>query len=146
MDEVWIRSKEFPEIQVSSFGRVLIDPVTYKGSRGGFITTKTKPTVGSLSSKNKGSYKFYKLFNRRLRINKNMSRLVAETFLGKAPFEGAVVMHLDDNPLNNRVSNLSWGAQKDNLNTETFIKYCKSRRGDDSPVGKYLKRIRGSKY
>lgn len=48
------------------------------------------------------------------RPNAVVHRIVAETFLGPPPFEGAVVRHLDDNPTNNRVENLAWGSHKEN--------------------------------
>lgn len=41
-------------------------------------------------------------------------RLVAEFFLNPKPFDGAVVRHLDGNPLNNCASNLAWGTQAEN--------------------------------
>src|SRR4051812_39982225 len=41
-------------------------------------------------------------------------RIVAEVFLGPRP-EGAVIRHLDGNPLNNAVSNLEWGTPSDNM-------------------------------
>lgn len=40
--------------------------------------------------------------------------LVALTFLGPRP-EGADVRHLDGDPLNNRVDNLSYGSRMDNI-------------------------------
>jgi HNH endonuclease len=63
-------------------------------------------------------------------------RLVAEAFLGPPPFDGAVVMHIDENAANNRPSNLRWGSQKENLNAAGFIEYCKSRTGVNSPIVK----------
>ncbi len=60
-------------------------------------------------------------------------RLVAEAFHGTTPFDGAVVMHVDENAANNRASNLKWGTQKENLNAPGFLKYCRSRTGEDSP-------------
>jgi len=60
-------------------------------------------------------------------------RLVCEAFNGGAPFEKAVVMHIDENAANNRPSNLKWGTQKENLNSPAFKSYCRSRTGDDSP-------------
>jgi hypothetical protein len=38
-------------------------------------------------------------------------QLVAEAFYGPAPFEGAVVMHVDENAANNRAGNLKWGTR-----------------------------------
>jgi len=44
----------------------------------------------------------------------HIHRLMAETFLGEAPFPTACVRHLDGNPQNNSLSNLSWGTYKEN--------------------------------
>lgn len=41
-------------------------------------------------------------------------RLVAEAFIPN-PDGFRVVRHLDDNPLDNRVENLAWGSQSDNM-------------------------------
>lgn len=41
-------------------------------------------------------------------------RLIAEAFLGPAPQGKPLVLHWDDNPTNNRVSNLRWGDLSDN--------------------------------
>jgi hypothetical protein len=65
-----------------------------------------------------------------------IARLVCEAFHGPAPFERAVVMHLDDNPGNNRPENLKWGTQKENLNAPQFIAYCRSRTGENSTHAK----------
>lgn len=139
--EVWKAHPELNGFKVSSFGRILVDPIEYELPNGGFRSTKPKPTLGSLSSKGKGSnYMFYKFYNRRLRVNKNVAVIVAQTFLQDSWFKGAVVMHKDDDPLNNHVDNLKWGTQKENLNTESFISYCKSRLGDESPFRKGMLR------
>lgn len=68
--------------------------------------------------------------------NYKVHRLVCEAFHGPAPFEKAVVMHLDDDATNNKPENLAWGTQKQNLNTPAFIAYCKSRTGENSPTVK----------
>ena len=41
-------------------------------------------------------------------------RLVAAAFIGPAPFEGAMVLHHDDNPVHNRPENLYWGDHGQN--------------------------------
>ena len=43
-----------------------------------------------------------------------LHRLVALAYCGPAPYPGAVVRHLDGNPLNNDASNLAWGTPQDN--------------------------------
>lgn len=67
-------------------------------------------------------------------------RLVCEAFHGPAPFKRAVVLHLDENAINNKPENLRWGTQKENLNMPKFISYCKSRTGENSPSIKGIKR------
>jgi hypothetical protein len=42
-------------------------------------------------------------------------RLIAAAFVGPAPFEGAMVLHHDDNPTHNRPSNLYWGNRTQNV-------------------------------
>lgn len=44
---------------------------------------------------------------------KRLNRLVAEAYIPN-PDNLPVVMHLDNNPLNNKVSNLKWGTYKQN--------------------------------
>lgn len=44
----------------------------------------------------------------------SVHRLVALTFIGPPPFEGAQIRHLDGNHVNNSVSNLAWGSAKEN--------------------------------
>lgn len=72
--------------------------------------------------------------------NMKIHRLVCEAFHGLVPFERAVVLHLDENALNNRPENLRWGTQKENLNMPKFIEYCKSRTGEKSPATKSFNR------
>lgn len=48
-----------------------------------------------------------------------VSRLVCEAYHGPAPFEGAVVMHLNDDSLDNRPGNLKWATQWENLSTRS---------------------------
>jgi hypothetical protein len=48
------------------------------------------------------------------RDNVSMHRLVANTFIPN-PNNLPVVMHIDNDKLNNHVSNLKWGTQSDNI-------------------------------
>ena len=48
------------------------------------------------------------------RKNESIHRLVAQTFIPN-PDNLPVVMHLDNDKLNNHVSNLKWGTQSDNV-------------------------------
>lgn len=48
------------------------------------------------------------------RINRKVHALVALAFLGPRP-ENALIRHLDGNPLNNAVENLSYGSRYENV-------------------------------
>lgn len=48
------------------------------------------------------------------RKNESIHRLVAQTFIPN-PDNLPVVMHKDNDPFNNHVSNLQWGTQSDNI-------------------------------
>ena len=65
--------------------------------------------------------------------NYKVHRLVCEAFNGPPPFDKAIVMHLNDDATNNRPENLAWGTHKENLNTPSFIAYCKSRTAENNP-------------
>lgn len=67
------------------------------------------------------------------RKNYKVHRLVCEAFHGPAPEGKNIVIHLDEDALNNRPENLKWGTQKENLNMPKFIEYCKGRTGESSP-------------
>lgn len=54
----------------------------------------------------------YDIKAKKLRI-KRLNRLVATLYIPN-PHNLPVVMHLDNNPLNNKVSNLKWGTYKEN--------------------------------
>jgi hypothetical protein len=63
-------------------------------------------------------------------------RLVCEAFHGPAPEGKNVVIHENENALDNRPENIRWGTQKENLNAAGFIAYCKARTGENSPAVK----------
>ena len=48
------------------------------------------------------------------RKNESIHRLVAETFIPN-PDNLPIVMHIDNDPFNNHVSNLRWGTQQENV-------------------------------
>lgn len=89
MEEIWKEVR--PGIEVSSLGRVRqyltghFDGYGYLAISGGKRGAK-RETIHSL---------------------------VAKSFLGPRP-KGAVIRHLNDNPLDNRAVNLAYGSQKDN--------------------------------
>jgi hypothetical protein len=128
--EIWRDVPSVPGILVSSEGRVMHLP--YRGSMpyGGERPYGGVPTFG-VWAKDSGRFHI-SIHNRTYKVH----RLIAEAFLGPAPFDDAVVMHIDENAVNNRPSNLRWGTQKENLNADGFLTYCRNRTGENSPVVK----------
>lgn len=126
--EIWRDVPSLPGVLASSEGRIMMIP--YRGAmpRGGHRPYGGTPTFGVWSKKD-GRF-IVSIGSRSYKI----ARLVAEAFHGAPPFEGAVVMHLDENAANNRASNLRWGTQKQNLNAPGFLDYCRSRSGENSPT------------
>jgi hypothetical protein len=48
------------------------------------------------------------------RLHLGLHVLVCKAFNGPPPFSGALVRHLDGDPLNNVASNLAWGTHREN--------------------------------
>ncbi|MGH8265158.1 MAG: HNH endonuclease [Steroidobacteraceae bacterium] len=132
--EIWRDVPSVPGILVSSEGRVMHLPHREPMPKGGVRPYGGQPTFGVW---NKADARFIILVEGK---TYKIHRLVAEAFHGAAPFDGAVVMHVDENAANNRASNLSWGTQRENLNAEGFLRYCRGRTGENSPHAKARRR------
>lgn len=138
MAEIWKPVPSLPGVMASSEGRLLLPPSYSPLPNGGYRSYLPEPVIGveCRASKN-ASYVYRGLWTRRYG-NISVHRAVCEAFHGPAPFDGAVVIHKDENALNNRPSNLKWGTQKENLNAPGFLEYCRQRTGDRSPRAKWL--------
>lgn len=135
-EEIWKPIPSKPGMMASSLGRICLPESTAPMYNGGFRLYKPKPTYGVVTRANKTArHTYYGLMNRKFG-NMKIHRLVCEAFHGAPPFEKAVVIHLDENALNNKPENLKWGTQKENLNMPKFIEYCKTRFGDNHPAKK----------
>ena len=128
--EIWRDVPSVPGVLVSSEGRVMFVPHREPMPKGGTRAYGGQPTFGVW---NKADARFIIIVQGK---TYKVHRLVAEAFHGPAPFEDAVVMHSDENAANNRASNLEWGTQKQNLNAEGFLAYCRGRTGENSPIAK----------
>lgn len=139
-EEIWKPVPSISGMIASSFGRIKL-PERIGLCRGGNLRVyKTAPTFGTKTKASKNAKHLYLgIYNRTLG-NMKVHRLVCEAFHGPPPFPRAVVLHLDENGLNNRPENLKWGTQKENLNAPGFIEYCKGRIGEKSPITKHLKK------
>lgn len=93
------RISSFVDYAVSNDGEV------FSRKTGGW-----KQLPKSLSDQ--GYYQVYLEHNGQ-RHNKGVGRLLLETFIGPCP-KGLETRHLDGNPLNNKLSNLTWGTSKEN--------------------------------
>ena len=140
MEEEWKKVPSVPGILASSWGRVQLIPVPYVMTNGAVRVPKTKPRYGSETKASKTArHTYYGLQSRRYG-NLKVHRLVCEAFHGPPPHKNSVVIHIDENALNNRPENLRWGTQKENLNMPGFIAYCRSRTGENSPAIKGRKK------
>lgn len=73
--------------------------------------------------------------NPKHRKNDSIHRLVAKTFLENPdPLKYNVVMHKDNDQLNNHVSNLQWGTQSENVQQA----FNEGRRLSPAKINKYL--------
>lgn len=126
--EVWRDVPSVPGLLASSEGRVMHTPYRGEMPNGGSRPYGGVPHFG-VWAKDCGRF-----IIRAKGVTHKVHRLVAEAFHGPQPFDGAVVMHIDENAANNRADNLRWGTQKENLNAPGFIEYCMDRTGDRSPT------------
>lgn len=139
-DEEWRPVPSCPGMLASSWGRIKLPETTARMPNGVVRKYKTRPTRGVKTKASKTARHVYYGIRTRAFGQKKVHRLICEAFHGPPPFEKAVVIHLDEDALNNKPENLKWGTQKENLNMPGFIEYCKSRVGDKSPVVKGRKK------
>jgi len=140
MEEIWKPVPSKPGVLASSLGRILLPKRTAQMPHGGVRSYTPKPTVGAITRASKTARHEYRGLCNRFYGNMKVHRLVCEAFHGPPPFDRAVVIHLDENALNNDPSNLRWGTQKENLNMPKFLEYCRSRTGDKNPHRKGRKK------
>jgi hypothetical protein len=139
MIEHWKPVPSKPGITASSLGRIKLPDSVSKMPFGGMREYKPLPTYGTKTKASKTARHEYMGTANRKFGNMKIHRLVCEAFYGLAPFKGAVVIHIDEDATNNRIENLRWGTQKENLNMPKFLEYCKSRTGENSPRKKGMK-------
>jgi len=124
--EIWKPVPSYPGLLASSEGRILLSPSYAPLPNGGYRLYLPEPFAGVVRRAAKEARHVYYGTWVKHYGNVKVHRAVCEAFHGPAPFEGAVVMHLDENALNNRPDNLKWGTQKENLNAPGFKAYCRS--------------------
>ncbi len=120
--EIWKNIKEYEGLyQVSNIGRVKrLETITKCFDNGKTVAyRKVKERVLKQFKTSNGWYYAVALSKDSKVKMINTHRLVAESFL-ENPNKYPLVMHLDNNGLNNNVSNLQWGTHKMN-NTQPVI-------------------------
>lgn len=132
--EIWKPVPSEAGTLASSHGRVLLAPSFAPMHGGGFRLYTPKPRLGQISKAKKTAKHVYRHImvkrydaNRR-QATRKVHQLVCEAFHGPKPFERAVVIHKDENALNNRPENLKWGTQKENLNAVGHLNYLRTRK------------------
>jgi len=134
--EVWMPVPSEPGVLASSFGRILQPPRYTPMHHGGYRAYLPKPVYGQKTrSKKAAAHVYYGtlIFDSGKSAKqkpRKVHQLVCEAFHGPRPFDGAVVIHIDENALNNRPENLKWGTQKENLNMPKFTAWKQSMRGE----------------
>lgn len=98
--EIWKNIKGYDDYKISTVGNVMSTKFNKEK-----ILKARKDKCGRLlvSLSKNGKY-----------TNKKVHRLVAEAFIPN-PDNMPIVRHLNDIPNDNRVENLAWGTQKDNM-------------------------------
>lgn len=111
MKEIWKDIKGYEDLyQVSNLGRIKSFHPRYKHSKILKLHQRTNGYIFICLHKNKQLY------------TPDVHRLVAEAFVENPnPKEYKYVLHLDDDTTNNIYTNLKWGTQKENCNTERHI-------------------------
>lgn len=139
MEEEWRDIPSISGARASSLGRIWWPATTAPMPHGGIRAYNTVPILGVVTKASSGArHKYYGAFYRGK--NYKVHRLVCEAFHGPAPKGMNVVIHENEDALDNRPCNIRWGTQKENLNAPGFIAYCKSRTGDNSPFTKGRKK------
>lgn len=107
--EEWRCVKDFPHYLVSSLGRVKSLPRDSKGVAKYRIAEKILKTII-----NNHGYKWVNLYNGTKRKSCYVHRLVAEAFIPN-PENKPNIDHINTDTIDNRVENLRWVTQKENL-------------------------------
>jgi len=97
--------------QVSSLGNVRTIDRTVNSWQG--KKRRLGKTLAQIPS-NRGYLRVMLVLNRKSK-NVSVHKLICTAFHGPQPFEDSVVMHINDNKLDNRADNLKWGTQLENV-------------------------------
>lgn len=129
MAEIWKPVPSYPGLLASSEGRILLPPGYAPLPNGGYRLYAPQPILGvERKAKAAASHVYLGTWVRKYG-NIKVHQAVCEAFHGPKPFATAVVIHKDEDALNNRPENLKWGTQKENLNMPKIKAYHRARVG-----------------
>ena len=129
MEEIWKQVPSYPDIYASSLGRIKLCDIHREMPNGGTRIYRGTPQYGyedKTASGRDGVPKRRTIYIGRYKKTFKVHRLVCEAFHGAQPNKNSVVMHLNENPSDNRPENLFWGTQKQNLNMPQIKEYHRS--------------------
>ena len=125
------RYNERRRLSNTSYWKQLLDFPSYYINRSGDIYSRFSHRKLKASPSDNG-YRTVLLYTASGSTTRTVHTLVLETFVGPKPEGKSIVgRHLDGNPLNNKVSNLCWGTQGDNLRDRN--EHGTAVRGDSHP-------------
>lgn len=123
MAELWKPVPSLPGVMASDEGRLLLPPRYAPLPNGGYRLYAPVPVEGVVTRSATDAAHVYRGMYARYFGNIKVHRAVCEAFHGPPPFDGAVVIHRDEDGLNNRPENLKWGTQKENMNMPKIKAY-----------------------
>ena len=128
MPEIWRQVPSLQFVWASSLGRFRVGPYQQAMPHGGEKPVSGKPRFGEWDGT-----RYHAVIHRR---TYKVAKLVCEAFHGPAPVGQPYCLHRDEDARNNVPSNLKCGTQKENLNADGFITYCRGRTGAKNPFVK----------
>ena len=126
MSEIWKQVPSYPGLVASSEGRIMLPVREYAMPHGGVRKTSPRPTFGYIRTAARDATCRHRGIMSRHFGNIKVHRAVCEAFHGLAPSPKHVVLHIDENGLNNRADNLRWGTRKENQNAPGFKAWAAS--------------------
>jgi hypothetical protein len=127
--EIWKEIEGYSGYEISNHGNVRC-----WNNQNGCGQRLTSPRPLKLSKFVGKNYYKVALKNKDGRKDRRIHQLVLEAFVGPRPTPKHVVLHLDDNGLNNYVDNLAWGTSQDN--SDDMTSKGRSARGEKAALAK----------